>query len=146
MIALRPPHPDEGEKLARLFTASRQLLDFLPQLHTPAEDIRFITTQILPACRVTVAELDGAIAGYMAEAPGEIEQLYLDPNFLRQGIGTALINDAKARNARLELWCFTENHRGRAFYARHGFIEIGRSDGMTNAEGAADIRFRWQRG
>ncbi|WP_417307554.1 GNAT family N-acetyltransferase [Devosia sp.] len=146
MIILRPPRPDEGETLARLFTASRKLLDFLPQLHTPAEDIVFITTKVLPAYRITVAEVDGAIAGYMADEPHEVQQLYLDPGFLRQGIGTALMNDVKARNDWLALWCFEQNHRGRAFYTRHGFVEIGRSDGDTNPEGAADIRFRWQRG
>lgn len=146
MITLRPPRPEEGETLARLFTASRQLLDFLPALHTPEEDIGYITTRVLPNYRITVAELDGVIAGYMADEPNEVQQLYLDPRFLRQGIGTALIHDAKSRNAWLELWCFAENHRGRAFYARHGFVEIARSDGATNEEGAADIRFRWQRG
>ena len=146
MVTLRSHRAEEAEALARLFTASRSLLDFLPQLHTPDEDIAFIATHVLPRYRITVAELDGAIAGYMADEPNEVQQLYLDPRYLRQGIGTALMDDVKSRNQWLELWCFAENHRGRAFYARHGFVEIGRSEGETNAEGAADIRLRWERG
>lgn len=79
----------------------------------------------------------------MAEAPGWIEQLYLHPTMLRRGIGSALLRSAQARQPALELWCFEENMRGRAFYERHGFQVIEQTDGSGNAEGAADLRYRW---
>jgi len=146
MITLRNGRPDDAAELGPLFTASRQLLDFLPALHTPEEDQAFIASHILPNFRVTVAELDGRIAGYMAEAPNWIEQLYLHPDRLRQGIGSALLASAQSRHEWLELWCFVQNLRGRAFYERHGFVAIEETDGSGNEEGAPDIRFRWQRG
>jgi len=145
MISLRDGRPDDAAQLGPLFTASRQVLDFLPALHTPDEDLAFIAGHILPNFRITVAELDGRIAGYMAEAPNWIEQLYLKPDQLRQGIGSALVSAAQSRNEWLELWCFAQNLRGRAFYERHGFVVIEETDGSGNEEGAPDIRYRWDR-
>lgn len=145
MITLRDGRPEDAEVLGPLFAASRHVLDFLPALHTPEEDQAFIAGHILPNFRITVAELDGRIAGYMAEAPNWIEQLYLDPTLLRQGIGSALLAAAQSRNDWLELWCFAQNQRGRAFYEYHGFVAIEETDGSGNEEGAPDIRYRWDR-
>jgi putative acetyltransferase len=145
MIALRPAQPADAEPLGRLFTASRAALDFLPRLHTPDADMAFIAAHILPNHKVTVAESDGVIAGYMAESPGWIEQLYVHPSQFRRGVGSSLLRDAMARNDALELWCFAENRRGRALYEKHGFVELLRTDGMNNEERAPDIRYRWQR-
>lgn len=81
----------------------------------------------------------------MADEPGWIEQLYLDPGSLRRGIGSLLVADAKARNSRLELRCFAENRGGRAFYERHGFLAVEMTEGAGNEEKAPDIRSRWSR-
>jgi len=143
MIALRPAVAADAPTLGALFTASRRLLTFLPTLHSPEEDMAFIAGHILPGFEVTVAEAEGQIAGYMAEAPGWIEQLYPHPTLLRRGIGSALLRSAQARQAALELWCFEQNMRGRAFYERHGFQVIEQTNGSGNAEGAADLRYRW---
>ena len=146
MITLRPATKKDAEALGRLFTASRSLLDFLPRLHTPQEDIAYITGHILPNNTVTIAEDDGTVAGYSAETPGWLEHLYVHPNHLRRGIASKLLQSAMARHGALELWCFVENHRGRALYEKHGFTEIARTDGSENEEHAPDIRYRWQRG
>lgn len=143
--ALRSATPEDADAVAEVFTASRRLLAFLPQLHSADEDRAFIREHILPRYRVTVALRDGRIAGYLAEQPGWIEHLYVAPATLRIGIGSALLANAKARNDALELWCFEVNHRARRFYERHGFVEVLRTDGMGNEERCPDIRFRWQR-
>ena len=143
MITLRPTEPGDGESLGRLFTASRELLTFLPRLHSPQEDVAFITDRILPAYRVIVAEAEGRVAGYLAEAPGWIEQLYVQPVMLRRGVGSALLVDAQRRHSTLELWCFAENARGRAFYERHGFEVVEETDGSGNDEHTPDLRYRW---
>lgn len=146
MIALRLAEPADAEAIGRLFSASRRLLTFLPELHTPAEDLAFIAGEIMPKHRITVAVLDGAIAGYMAESPGFIEQLYMQPDLRRSGIGSALMADAKSRHDALELWCFKQNLAGRAFYEKHGFVPLYETDGAENEARAPDIRYRWQRG
>ena len=74
-----------------------------------------------------------------------IEQLYVAPRALRAGIGSALLADAKARNAALELWCFADNMPARAFYERRGFAIVEETDGRGNEARAPDIRYRWTR-
>jgi putative acetyltransferase len=142
---LRLATPADADEIAALFTASRRLLDFLPELHTPEEDRGFIREHILPRYRVTVAERGGRIVGFVSDKPGWIENLYVAPERLGSGIGSALLKDAKSRNERLELWCFLDNHRARAFYEKHGFHEIERTDGANNEERLPDIRFGWTR-
>jgi putative acetyltransferase len=146
MISLRPAHPEDATVIAALFSASRRLLTFLPELHSPEEDQVFIRNHILSAYVVTVAVHDGQIAGYMAEGPGWIEQLYMHPREVRTGIGSALIEVAKMRHERLELWCFRDNIAGRSFYEKHGFVAVAETDGSENEAKAPDIRYRWVRG
>ena len=145
MISLRPAEPGDAEAIGLLFSRSRRLLTFLPELHTQDEDLAFIAAVILPNHRITVATLDGAIAGYMAESPGFIEQLYMQPDLRRSGVGAAMMADAKARNDALELWCFKQNLPGRAFYEKHGFVVLYETDGAENEARAPDIRYRWER-
>ena len=126
-----------------MFTASRGLLTFLPRLHSAEEDRGFIRDHVLSRCRVTVAVREGRVVGFVAEQPGWVEHLYVAPDAIGGGIGRALLMDTMARNDVLELWCFEQNHRARRFYARHGFIEVLRTDGADNEERCPDLRLRW---
>ena len=141
-VTLRTATPGDVIEVAGLFARSRAVaMPFLPVLHSPAEDVAFFA-----GCRerglMTLAECEAALVGFMVETEGWIEHLYLEPEQRGQGIGSLLVNAAKQRQKRLQLWCFADNHAGRAFYLRHGFVEIGRTDG-NNEEGQPDILFRW---
>ncbi|MEO6012305.1 MAG: GNAT family N-acetyltransferase [Devosia sp.] len=120
-------------------------MTFLPNLHSADEDRWFIENVVMQNCGVTVAESDGAITGFLAESPGWVEHLYVDPARLRGGVGSALLAGAMSRQDQLELWCFTANVRGRAFYERHGFVALEHTDGSRNEERVPDIRYRWAR-
>ncbi|MHB1101939.1 MAG: GNAT family N-acetyltransferase [Devosia sp.] len=144
-ISLRLATEEDADDIAALFAVSRLLLTFLPDLHSVEEDQAHIRDHVLVDYRVTVAERDGTIVGFMAELEGWIEHFYMDPAQLRTGIGSALIADAKARNEGLELWCFADNIRGRAFYEKHGFVAVKFTDGAANEAKAPDILYRWER-
>lgn len=146
MITLRPATSADAESVAALFRRSRALLTFLPDLHTAEEDRWFVRDVLIATQRVTLAEREGHLAGFMAEEHGWITQLYLDPDMRRGGIGSALIADAKARSETLTLWCFAENLPARAFYEKHGFVAVEFTDGAGNEAKRPDIRYRWQRG
>jgi len=45
----------------------------------------------------------------------------------------------------LRLWTFVSNEDAQAFYSRHGFHEVERSDGSDNEEGAPAIQYAWRR-
>jgi GNAT superfamily N-acetyltransferase len=144
-LTLRLATPADAAPVAELFIASFGLLTFLPRLHTPEEDRAFVRDVLLPTHRVTLAERDGRLAGFMAEKHVWIGHFYMAPALRRSGVGSALMADAKARNGCLELWCFEENEAARAFYERHGFVAVERTDGAGNAEKRPDLRYRWSR-
>ncbi len=145
MITLRLAVEADAAEIAALFATSRRLLTFLPDLHTVEEDRVFVRDHVLRDYRVTVAERDGAIVGFMAELEGWIEHLYIDAAQLRSGVGSVLIEDAQSRNEDLQLWCFANNLRGRAFYERMGFEAVKFTDGAANEAKAPDILYRWER-
>jgi GNAT superfamily N-acetyltransferase len=144
-VTIRRATEADANDIAALFAVSRRLLTFLPDLHTVEEDRAHIRDNILRHYRVTVAERDGRIVGFMAELDGWIEHFYIDAAQLRTGIGSVLIADAKSRNDSLELWCFADNLRARAFYEKHGFVAVKFTDGASNEAKAPDILYRWQR-
>ncbi|CAN7335556.1 hypothetical protein ASC89_00175 [Devosia sp. Root413D1] len=145
MITLRQAREADAADIAALFATSRRLLTFLPDLHTVEEDRVYVRDKVLRDFRVTVAERDGAIVGFMAELEGWIEHLYVDAAQLRSGVGSVLIADAQSRNEDLQLWCFANNLRGRAFYERMGFEAVKFTDGARNEARAPDILYRWER-
>lgn len=142
---LRPATLEDADAIAAVFSPSFRLLDFLPALHTVAEDRWFIENVILAACAVTVAEREGRILGFLALEGVEVRLLYVHPEAIGGGIGHALIEDAKKAPI-LELWCFQANTRARRFYEAHGFDAVEFTDGSRNEERTPDVRYRWIRG
>ena len=143
-ITLRAASAGDIVDVAGIFARSRAAaLPFLPVLHSGEEDIAFFG-RYLDSGLITLAERADEKLGFLAETPGWIEHLYLEPEQRGQGIGRLLVEAAKHRQDQLQLWCFNDNLAGRAFYIRQGFIEIGRTDG-DNEAGLPDILFGWQR-
>ncbi|WP_343526553.1 GNAT family N-acetyltransferase [Sphingomonas sp.] len=71
--------------------------------------------------------------GEWPEDAVELYQLYVASSHLGAGVGPALMDwtiaTARARGARtLILSVYVDNHRAKAFYARYGFVDIGRYD------------------
>lgn len=147
MIAYRPALASDAPAIARILrSAMRTAMPWLPDLHTPEEDLWFVTNRLLPDGRVTVAEEDGGIVGYMAvSAAGDwIEHLYLLPSHGRRGIGSELVRRAQASAEQLQLWAFQRNLPARRFYERHGFRAVEVTDGSGNEEKMPDVRYLWR--
>lgn len=73
---------------------------------------------------IWLAELQTRIVGFIAILPAQqfIDQLFVDVNYQSQGIGAALLNQAKTICPQgLSLHTLQENVRARSFYERHGF-------------------------
>lgn len=66
---------------------------------------------------------------------GWVNHLYVLPGRTGSGIGTLLLDFAKAKHPDgLQLWAFASNAGARRFYERHGFIEVEWTDGADNME------------
>lgn len=72
----------------------------------------------------------------------EINQLYIQTNFQRSGIGKLLLNQEKRKSSgRLTLFTFEVNKKAQHFYEKNGFKGIGR--GHENEENLLDIQYEW---
>ncbi len=118
---------------------------WMPRVHTRQGVIDHFTASVLSKQRCWIAERDGKTCGFLALDPadGLVSALYLAPDAHGQGIGKALLDQAKAEcPTGLGLWTFVANTGARRFYEREGFREVARTDG-DNEEGLPDILFRW---
>ena len=140
-IILRPATGSDAAAIAKIMRAALGLFAWMPVIHTPAEDFAFIRDIVLPRHQVTVAEANNGIVGFIAVSGDWVEQLYLDPAWTGQGIGSRLLSEAIAALPVVKLHCFQANTGARRFYERHGFVAESFGDGTTNEEGLSDILY-----
>ena len=120
-------------------------LPFLPDLHTPDEDLVFFRDHLFPSNDVWVADQGGALIGYAARGDGWLNQLYVHPDHQGEGIGDALLAEAMTGVDELQLWAFQQNDRARRFYEKRGFVLAELTDGAGNEEKTPDARYVWKR-
>jgi len=108
-----------------------------------------------PAFGLRIAEVDGTMAGYCKVGPVymdidtqgrralELRQLYVRRSHHGSGIAAALmdwaLDELKRRGAEdvyLSVW--SENWRAQRFYARYGFVEVGRNIFMVGDQADDD--------
>ena len=136
--------PRDADPLARILKGWIIETDWMPKLHTPEEDRRFLT-HLITTQHVTTLRNWRGVQGFLARDGGDIHALYLAPKARGQGWGKALLDQAKAAEPTLSLWTFQQNTRARAFYAREGFAEIEFTDGAGNDEKLPDLRLEWRK-
>ena len=118
-------------------------MPWLAGLHTPQEDQWFYRERVFPNCFVWGASENGVLVGFIAFQNGWIDQLYVLPAAQGKGIGTALLDIAKAKSEHLSLWTFQRNSTANCFYKKRGFIATKRTDGMDNEEREPDVLYVW---
>ncbi|MBY6082009.1 GNAT family N-acetyltransferase [Ruegeria arenilitoris] len=143
-VTLRPARSLDAGAVGEILHGFARENDWMPELHTGAEAIAFCGRMIDKGW-VTVAEQGGKVAGFLAVDGTEVHCLYLSPAARNQGIGTQLLDSAKAGRRELALYAFQANTGARRFYERHGFVEVARSNGADNDEQLPDIRFVWRK-
>ncbi|MDQ0734673.1 GNAT family N-acetyltransferase [Arthrobacter agilis] len=122
----------------------RQALPYLPVLHSDEETLRWITDVVLETHEVWVVRRNTSILAFMALNDDVLEQLYVDPAHLGQGIGSRLVCLAQERRPKgLQLYTFVRNTRARTFYEHHGFSLVRTGDGSGNEEKEPDALYRW---
>ncbi len=149
-LVLRPSTPDDADALAELLLASRAAAHpAVPRSVHPPDDVRrwFRARFEDPAAEVWQAEEDGVPLGLLLLEHDWVHSLYVAPGRTGEGIGSALLELARTLRPRgLGLWVFASNPRAQRFYARHGFVEVRRTDGSGpdgNEEGAPDVEMAW---
>lgn len=105
-----------------------------------ADDLRHT---YLPAAETYVAETDGRVVGFASLVGDDLAALFVDPRGQCRGVGSALIEHVQTCRSRLSLAVYSDNHRARAFYERHGFRPVQeRTDEVT---GQPETAMTWER-
>lgn len=154
MIAYRDARPADGPELAAM--AKRVFTDTFGTLYR-ADDLSAFLDQAFganglpsqiddPAFTIRLATADDRIVGFAKLGPNalpfpqaedanavELYQLYVLGSHHGEGVGPALLDwaiaTARAQGAdTLALSVYVDNHRAKAFYARYGFVDVGRFD------------------
>lgn len=142
-VTFRPAADDDVPALAAVHLTARRAAPMPPAAHTESE-VRAWLGGRLAHDEVWVAEVDGEVAAYARLGRDWLDDLYVVPRMARQGIGSALLDLAKQqRSAGFSLWVFEENRPARAFYRRHGLLELEHTDGSANEERVPDVRMAW---
>ena len=149
-LTLRSADPSDVAALATLYVAARAAaVPAIPASVHGSEDVHGWLADLVasPEAEVWLAEREDGSSGPLGLLVLEadwVQSLYVAPGRTGAGIGTTLLDLAKGlRPGGLGLYVFESNMRALAFYARHGFGEVRRSDGAQNEEGAPDIELAW---
>jgi putative acetyltransferase len=143
-VSLRRAVLADAGAVARLHRhVTRVSLPYLPELHTPEEDLWFFSERLFQENEVWVAEAEGEIVGYIAFKPGCISHLYIHPDHQGRGLGPELLARALEDGTARELWTFQQNARARRFYETRGFSLVRLTDGADNEEKTPDALYRW---
>lgn len=142
-LQLRPATESDAAAVTAVHLSSRREAAMPAGVHTDDEVGAWLAARLRDD-EVWVAESDGAVVGYARMTATWLDDLYVAPEHARQGVGAALLDLVKAqRPAGFCLWVFEMNAPARAFYARHGLVELERTDGSANEEGEPDVRMAW---
>lgn len=137
--------PDAAEAMADVYLRARAGMTFLPPSRFTEAHTRHWLADVAATQVVLLAEQAGLVVGFATLADGWLTNLYVDPAFQNQGIGTALVRAAQTMAPDgLRLWVFEPNRGAIRFYERHGFVEQLRTDGRDNDEQVPDRQMLWQ--
>jgi GNAT superfamily N-acetyltransferase len=147
-LVLRPAGAADAPDAARVLIESRrELMPFAPSAHTDNEVRGWVREVLIPGGGVTLACCGHSTVGVLAVSTVEgvawIDQLYVHPQHIAQGVGRALLAHALATLPRpVQLYTFQANRRARDFYEKRGFTAVALGDGTGNEERCPDVLYR----
>ena len=150
-LRLRAAEQNDANRVCEILIESRKVfLPYAPSAHTDLEMFVWVKRHLLPNTQVMLAIKDEQVVGVFAsDKKGGIswvEQLYVDPAYVNDGVGALLLSDfldnlsVKSSHI-IRLISFQENTGARRFYERFGFQAIKLSDGFDNEERCPDVLY-----
>ncbi len=107
------------------------------------QNLEYFRNVIAREYAVWVAWSGRRIVGLLALGSGKIDQLFVDPDHQRKGVGSTLLRKAKALEpGGLTLFTHQRNTSARSFYERHGFRSV-RFGVSPPPESEPDVLYVW---
>jgi chorismate mutase/GNAT superfamily N-acetyltransferase len=142
---LRPGSRDDLEGLQELYVAVTADPGHPFDDRSP-EQVRdwFQTLLDRPGRELWVAVRDEVPLGFVLLEGPWVNLIFVHPGRPARGVGAALLDVVKSVRPRgFGLRVFQANHRARAFYLKHGLVELERTDGSTYDDGHPDLQMAW---
>jgi GNAT superfamily N-acetyltransferase len=123
---LRPFAPADLERISRVhWRACRVAYRFMGWSYSLDEVRRWYAGKIGAWDWARVVVVDGEIVAFLAAAGSHVDQLFVDPDHQRAGLGRLLFEAMLARTPRpVTLHVFADNYPARRFYERFGFRPV----------------------
>ncbi|TDP95195.1 GNAT family N-acetyltransferase [Labedaea rhizosphaerae] len=142
---LRFATPADAEAIARIWHAGWQdahlgnVPDELITARTPDSFVERAVDRAANAdaeAKTVVADVDGAVAGFIMVLDDEVEQVYVDASFRGGAVAPALLAEAErlvAAGGHDTAWLavVAGNTRARRYYERHGWADHGPFDHLA---------------
>lgn len=133
---------DLADALVRVWRDSFEAAVGITDPYSLEEKREYLFAEVVPKNTVRVVLCAGAVVGFIAASKEAISQLYLSERVQRQGIGTMLVEWAKAQSeGKLALFTFARNAAAQRFYERNGFTMVAR--GFAPEYELDDLRYEW---
>ncbi len=143
-VLLRPAVREDVPAIAEVFGAASAGEGHPAQRRTPEEVRAWAEGLVAPPLQSWVAEVDGAVVGFLTLREAWVTMLFVHPARARAGIGSALLELVKAlRPGGFGLRVHQANRTARAFYRHHGLVELELTDGSGYHDGAPDLQLAW---
>jgi chorismate mutase/ribosomal protein S18 acetylase RimI-like enzyme len=142
---LRPGFRDDLYPLAEVFLAATAGPGHPPETRTP-EEVRAWCLQLLdqPDRELWVAVRDARHLGFVVLERDWVNLIAVHPGRPARGVGAALLDLVKSmRPHGFGLRVYQANERARAFYRRHGLVELERTDGESYLDAQPDLQMAW---
>ncbi|MBM1144879.1 N-acetyltransferase [Alcanivorax sp. ZXX171] len=79
----------------------------------------------IPASETLVYEAEGEVVGFYSLYENNLAAIFVRPGSQGEGLGSALIYDAKNRRKKIQLTVYKDNIPSIRFYEKHGFNLLG---------------------
>ncbi|MET0998492.1 MAG: GNAT family N-acetyltransferase [Marmoricola sp.] len=142
---LRPGFRHDLYSLPEVFVAATTAPGHPPDTRTPQE-IRTWCLHLLdrPGRELWVAVRDEVPLGFVLLEGDWVNLIFVHPHRPARGVGAALLDLVKGlRPHGFGLRVYQANERARAFYRKHGLVELERTDGSSYHDAEPDLQMAW---
>ena len=144
-FTVRSAAMDDAPAVAGVYQRARAKgLPFLPVLRSAQKIVPFFSAVMQGETALVAADpACDNVVGFISFSDVCVTYLYVEPTWQDVGVGSELLNRAKAGRQHLKLWTFQRNEHARRFYEHRGFVAIGFTDGSGNDKREPEVLYSW---
>lgn len=126
-VELRDARPEEYPALVRVWRSSVDATHDVPAAADRDAIESRLASDHFPQVRITVAEVDGAVAGFAGTAAEDLAMHFVHAGARGRGVGRALLDHAVREDGVRSVDVNEQNEQAVGFYAHSGFAVTRRS-------------------